>query len=105
MTNEPQEVSLSKIEPLTDDEIENIRKRCDGAHPGPWGSYWEGRDHWGGGSFLMLGEGDQRGKDIEVAGIAMADQDFIAHARQDIPKLLNEIERLKRLLKDRNGAP
>src|SRR5437899_266367 len=50
----------------------------------------EGRDHTGGSSFIRT-EGD----DIELSGATTADQDFIAHARQDIPRLLAEIVRLK----------
>lgn len=37
-------------------------------------------------------------EDIELLGATIADQDFIAHARQDIPKLLQEIKRLKQKL-------
>lgn len=34
-------------------------------------------------------------EDIELLGATIADQDFIAHARQDIPKLLQEIKFLQ----------
>jgi len=34
-------------------------------------------------------------EDIYLTGATNADQDFIAHARQDIPKLIAEIERLR----------
>jgi len=37
---------------------------------------------------------DDQCPDIELLGGSVADQDFIAHARQDIPRLLDEIERL-----------
>ena len=81
---------------LTSAELEKIRKRCDAATPGPWRSFVEGRDHTSGNSFIMTGVGDARGDDIELFGATVADQDFIANARQDIPRLLDEIERLKR---------
>jgi len=84
---------------LTDDELEQIQSRCAAATPGPWISYVEGRDHTSGSSFIMTGERDVRGIDIELSGATIADQDFIAHARQDIPKLLNEIKRLKSFAK------
>ena len=84
---------------LTDKEIDKIKKRCDAASSGPWVSYIEGRDHTSGSDFIMTGEGDSRGEDIELAGATAADQDFIAHARQDIPILVAEIERLRDLLK------
>jgi hypothetical protein len=72
-------------------ELEEIRRRCDEATPGPWKSLIEGRDHTSGSSFIMTGHGKTRGNDIELSGATPADQDFIAHARQDIPRLLAEI--------------
>lgn len=52
----------------------------------------------------MTGEGDTRGEDIEMTGATQADQDFIAHARQDIPRLLSEIRRLNDELGDSSVA-
>jgi hypothetical protein len=83
---------------LSDVELEEIRQRCDSATPGPWKSFIEGRDHTSGSSFIMTGHGKNRGNDIELYGATAADQDFIAHARQDIPRLLDEIARLERSL-------
>jgi len=85
---------------LRDSELEKIRKRCAAAAPGPWKSFVEGRDHTSGSNFIMIGEGASRANDIELDGASAADQDFIAHARQDIPRLLAEIARLKRLLRE-----
>jgi hypothetical protein len=45
----------------------------------------------------MTGPPEKRG-DIELVGATHADQDFIAHARQDVPRLVEEIKRLKILL-------
>lgn len=82
---------------MTDEELTAIRLRCEAATPGPWTSYVEGRDHDSGSDFIMT-DGD----DIELAGGATAaDQDFIAHARQDIPRLLDEIERLQTKLQEK----
>ncbi len=83
--------------PLTDEDIEAIRARCAAATSGPWRSYVEGRDHTSGDSFIMTGEGEARGEDIELSGATPADQDFIVHARQDIPRLLAEVQRLRNL--------
>jgi hypothetical protein len=59
----------------------------------------EGRDHWSGDSFIMVGSEDERGEDIYITvgtqPASMADQDFIAAARQDIERLLREVERLR----------
>lgn len=85
---------------MTDEELDEIRQRCRKAWPAPWKSYVEGRDHWGGDSFILTGEGENRGEDLHISGATNDDQDFIAHARQDIPRLLDEIVRLKKLLKE-----
>jgi len=84
--------------PINQKELEEIRRRCETATPGPWKSFIEGRDHTSGSSFIMTGSGPNRGEDIELSGATAADQDFIAHARQDIPRLLNEIDILRRQL-------
>jgi len=75
-------------------DMDAIRQRCDQATPGPWKSYVEGRDHDSGSSFIMTS-----GEDIELIRASVADQDFIAHARQDIPQLLAEIQRLKAMIR------
>jgi hypothetical protein len=46
-----------------------------------------------GSDFTMTG-----GEDIYLTGATVSDQDFIAHARQDIPRLIAEVERLGKLL-------
>lgn len=84
--------------PLSDNELNLIQNRCDRATPGPWQSYVEGRDHSSGSNFIMTGSEHQRGEDIELIGATNNDQDFIANARQDIPKLINEIKRLKKFI-------
>jgi hypothetical protein len=81
---------------LDDDQLKAIRQRCNAATPGPWLSMIEGRDHTSGNSFIQTGRDKRRGNDIELFGATDADQDFIAHARQDIPTLLEEIDRLKK---------
>jgi len=81
---------------ISEGELEAIRQRLAAATPGPWESFVEDRDHECGSNFIRTG-----GKEgIEPIGATVADQDFIAHARQDIPGLLEEIERLKSLLRD-----
>lgn len=75
---------------LSDLELEAIQQRCDATTPGPWKSMFEGRDHTCGDSFILTG-----GEDFYLTGATIADQDFIASARQDIPKLLEEIRLLR----------
>lgn len=66
---------------LTEEELRKIDMRCEAATKGPWQSFVEGRDHQSGSDFIQTA-----GEDIELTGATTADQDFIAHARQDIPR-------------------
>jgi hypothetical protein len=77
--------------------LSEIEGRCNLATPGPWKSYVEGRDHAAGDNFIMTG-----GDDIYLHGASVADQDFIASARQDVPMLVGEIRRLQSLLNARS---
>ncbi|MCA1372419.1 MULTISPECIES: hypothetical protein [unclassified Bradyrhizobium] len=77
-------------DPLTADEIEAIKARCEQATAGPWKSFIETRENISGSDFIQT-----EGEDIYLTGATEADQDFIAHARQDIPRLIAEIERLR----------
>ena len=86
---------------MTDEELNEIRQRCDRASIGPWKSYIEGRDHFAGDHFIMVGENEDRRDDLYIDGGTLDDQDFIASARQDIPKLLDEIERLNNILAEK----
>ncbi|MAP96598.1 MAG: hypothetical protein CMK07_16805 [Ponticaulis sp.] len=83
---------------MTNEELDRIYERCESARIGPWTSFVEGRDHLSGCSFIKVGEGENRRDDIELTGATVADQDFIASARQDIPALIKEIKRLRELL-------
>jgi len=77
---------------VKDDQMEWVRiieSRVGAATPGPWVSFVEGRDFSSGSSFIKTYQGD-----IELTGATVADQDFIAHARQDILLLIQEIRRL-----------
>lgn len=75
---------------LSDIEIAQMRARCDVATPGPWLARIELREGFSGSDFIETYD-----QDIELLGATEADFDFIAHARQDIPALLAEIDRLR----------
>ena len=81
---------------ISDEELAQIELRCHEAQIGPWKAYIEGKDHESGSNFIMTGKGQERGEDIELLGATIADYDFIANAKQDIPKLLKEIRRLRK---------
>lgn len=75
---------------IDDAELDEIEARCQRATPGPWESFVEGRDHTSGSSFIRTAE-----EDLEILVATPADQDFVAHARQDIPRLLAEVRALQ----------
>ncbi|MBK9261556.1 MAG: hypothetical protein IPM54_17340 [Polyangiaceae bacterium] len=75
---------------LTEADIARIQQLCDAATPGPWKAYVEDRDHESGSSFIQTG-----GADIELSGASIADYDFIANARQDVPRLVREVRYLR----------
>lgn len=79
-------------------ELQEMEVRAAAAQPGPWKSWVEGRDFLGGSNFIQTGEGADRGEDIEMTGGTVADQDFMAAARQDVPRLVAEVRRLRALL-------
>jgi hypothetical protein len=80
-------------EELTDDDLAAIEARCAAATPGPWKAWIEGRDHFAGDSIITTANDD-----MYVSPPLEADLDFIAAARQDVPRLLAEVRRLRRRL-------
>lgn len=62
---------------ITREILEQILDNCSKTSKGPWLSYVEGRDHESGSNFIMTGDND-----IEIIGATIADQDFIANAKQ-----------------------
>jgi hypothetical protein len=83
-------LDTTAFDALSDADLDQIEARLRAASPAPWKSFVEGRDHTSGSSFIATPDSD-----IELTGATAADQDFIAHARQDLPKLLHEVRRLR----------
>jgi hypothetical protein len=79
-------------------ELQEMEARAAAAQPGPWKSWVEGRDFQSGSNFIQTGQGADQGEDIEMTGATVEDQDFMAAARQDIPRLIAEVRRLRGLL-------
>lgn len=90
----------------TDEQHKAARARCATATEGPWAPWLDqdGADHMNG--MLMVGnaaavipDGGMWVDDVDVNPVAHVytpeDRAFIAHARADIPALLDEIERLR----------
>jgi hypothetical protein len=91
---------------MTKQDLETIKNRYQSTTIAPWIASIEGRDHESGSHFIMTGipKGEniwqeKRGEDLEIIGATIADIDFIANARQDVPALIEEIERLQEILK------
>jgi hypothetical protein len=95
---------------LNAEELEAIRKRAEAATQGPW--YWEkfnpDEDDYDTEmpylnsekeSIMDFGDGEQF-YPTEGNPPNEADAEFIAKAREDVPKLLAEIERLKLALEE-----
>ncbi|MCB9528623.1 MAG: hypothetical protein R3F65_16145 [bacterium] len=78
---------------MTSAALDAIERRCEAATAGPWVAWVEGRDHTSGSDFVQTAE-----QDIEMIGATPADHDFIAHAREDVPRLVAEVRRLRALL-------
>lgn len=94
---------------MTKADLETIKQRYEATTIAPWIASIEGRDHESGSHFIMTGipKGEniwqeKRGKDLEIIGVTIADLVFIANARLDIPALILEIERLKKLVSNGN---
>jgi hypothetical protein len=87
-------------EPVSDAELDAMQQRAGAASKGPWRSFIEGRDHTSGDDFIRVGEPGDGEADMYVsrdrAPASGADLDFIASARQDVPRLIAEIKRLRR---------
>jgi hypothetical protein len=79
-------------------DLQEIESRCLSATSGPWESYIVGRDTEAGLNCISTGHA----RLLEILGGSEADQDFIAHAREDIPVLIAEIRRLRASLDSRD---
>lgn len=80
---------------LGEGDLAAIMNRWERTTPGPWTSFLEKRDNYSGSDFIRTD-----GEDIELRGGTPDDQEFVAHAKQDIPQLVDEVRRLRRLLTD-----
>lgn len=89
---------------MNEEELTAIEGRCNAATTGPWVACMEGRDHESGSDFIMRGTADMRSDDLELSNASQADFDFIAHARQDIPRLVAEVRRLRAKLGLKTGV-
>jgi FtsZ-binding cell division protein ZapB len=78
-----------------DIDIDAIRRREQAATPGPWKAVDFGDDTDPRTAYGVWGKDDDDLCIFEDVDTLLADAEFIAHARQDIPALLAEIDRLR----------
>jgi hypothetical protein len=99
-------MGLQTYRELSDEELERIERRSEAATDGPWLSYLAGRDDDAPVNYIELGECNELGccKTIELSGATQADQDFIAHAREDLPRLVQELRLLRAQLQALNAS-
>ncbi|WP_060210221.1 hypothetical protein [Sporosarcina koreensis] len=76
---------------LTQEQLEAIRERAEAATEGPWKNFDGG--YIVGGSEIAVGE-------VVAEAERDADAEFIAHAREDIPALLAEVERMQKIINE-----
>ena len=85
---------MSANEPMPQERLDAIRARADGATSGPWGCYGDGaHEVFDAGEYS---DGD-RGEVVAAVIDKLSDAVFIAEAREDVPALLAEVERLRAL--------
>ena len=85
--------------PLEDFELAAIEERCRAASPGPWRAFFG--PGIGGPDFIMVSDADEEPDmyvDRDGKPASSFDLDFIASARQDVPRLVAEIRRLRKNL-------
>lgn len=85
---------------MNEKRINEIRARCDAATPGPWRMIHESENYYhrpyctvprdGNNNSVCQSFATRENKSLVANGI------FIAHARQDIPWLLGELEKAQR---------
>ena len=99
-------MKLQTYRELSDADLGRIERLVEAASAGPWYSYVVGRDADAGSNRVELGWCNELGtfKSMDITGATIADQDFIANARQDVPRLLLEVRTLRARLESMRDA-
>lgn len=79
---------------MTKEQRTAARERCDKATPGPWIKGGPFQGYCDVTTEEIVGIADAPGSSGKGCSMLEEDADFIAHARQDLPAALDEIERL-----------
>jgi hypothetical protein len=99
-------MKIQTHERLDEHDLMRIERLIESATAGPWYSYAVGRDTDTASNRIESGWCNELGsfKSMEVAGGTIADLDFIASARQDLPRLLLEVRALRAMLESTHDA-
>lgn len=97
---------------MTSDRIAEIRARAGAATPGPWGTEYDGKGTYHVHARLRTTPSEGMASDGVVASLTgrhgdsqvYRDARFVAHAREDIPFLLDRVAKLERLQADETGS-
>jgi hypothetical protein len=83
---------------MTREEHEAIKRRCEAATPGPWKSIpFGGEDGYPDEHLVLFPDGE------DASVLMEPEAEFIAHARTDVPALVAEVEKLRKMLTEANG--
>jgi hypothetical protein len=101
---------------MTDDRLAEIRARAEAATPGPWTAefvfaederdrpdlehYWDDHSEWAYNAEPFRIEGPMVVENGEFSALSGPDADFIAHAREDVPYLLERVEALEKVAQE-----
>jgi hypothetical protein len=101
---------MAEDEALTEAELSEMERRTEAAAPGPWVAFLETRGGVGDCSVIQVGRGNDIDDEIYVRRFIGtkelvspnpqldSDIEFIAAARQDMPRLIAEVKRLRTLV-------
>lgn len=82
---------MSANDPMPQERLDAIQERADNATTGPW-VRWEG---WDDADNSVSSDGREDAPTIADLITEKADAEFISRAREDVPALLAEVERLR----------
>jgi len=82
---------------LSEEELDRMERRVAAASLGPWLPESDEAELAANVSIIELGLCNELGtfKSIELVGASRADHEFIVNARQDVPRLLQEVRQLR----------
>ena len=84
---------MNTTEPMPQEQLDAIQRRVESATEGPW-AHWAGREQW---ANCIKSDTDEGMYTVAEVVSEASDAKFISRAREDIPALLAEVQRLRAL--------